>query len=81
MSSSQKQMKAMNLSMHCIAVRLVCLQLNLQLQQINGKSSAWFPQVKVRTLTPDEVKAFDPSGLCFWNLNTPEEFIRSRETR
>jgi molybdenum cofactor guanylyltransferase len=41
------------------------------------KVIAWFPQVKVHTLSPDEVKAFDPSGLCFWNLNTPEEFAEA----
>ena len=38
------------------------------------KVVSWFPQVKVRTLSPDEIKSFDPSGLCFKNLNTPEEF-------
>ena len=38
---------------------------------------AWFPQVKVRVLTPDEIKLLDPSGLCFWNLNTPEEFTEA----
>ena len=43
------------------------------------KVIAWFPQVKVRTLTPDEVKLFDPSGLCFWNLNTPEEFMEAEK--
>ena len=43
------------------------------------KVSAWLPQVKVRTLSPDEIKVFDPSGLCFWNVNTPEEFARAEE--
>lgn len=43
------------------------------------KVIAWFPQVKVRTLSPDEVKAFDPSGLCFWNINTPEEFLQAEQ--
>ena len=38
------------------------------------KVIAWFPQVRVREIQPDELKAFDPSGLCFWNVNTPEEF-------
>lgn len=41
------------------------------------KVIAWFPQVKIRTLSPDEVKTFDPSGLCFWNVNTPEEFAKA----
>lgn len=41
------------------------------------KVIAWFPQVKVRTLSPDEIKSLDPSGLCFKNLNTPEEFAEA----
>jgi molybdopterin-guanine dinucleotide biosynthesis protein A len=43
------------------------------------KVISWFPQVKVRTLAVDEVKSFDPSGLCFWNLNTPEEFVEAEK--
>ena len=43
------------------------------------KVISWFPQVKVRMLTSDEAKSFDPSGLCFWNLNTPEEFIEAEK--
>jgi molybdopterin-guanine dinucleotide biosynthesis protein A len=38
---------------------------------------SWFPQVKVRVLQPDEIKTYDPSGLAFWNLNTPEEFAEA----
>jgi len=38
---------------------------------------SWFPQVKVRILQPDEIKALDSSGLAFWNLNTPEEFAEA----
>lgn len=41
------------------------------------KVIAWFPQVKARTLSPDELRQFDPSGLCFWNVNTPEEFAQA----
>jgi molybdopterin-guanine dinucleotide biosynthesis protein A len=43
------------------------------------KVIAWFPQVKVRILSPDEIKHFDLSGLCFQNLNTPEEFIQAEQ--
>lgn len=43
------------------------------------KVIAWFPQVKVRTVSPEEIKVFDPSGLCFWNVNTPEEFVKAEE--
>lgn len=41
------------------------------------KLISWFPQVKVRTLQPEEIRPYDPSGLVFWNLNTPEEFHRA----
>jgi molybdopterin-guanine dinucleotide biosynthesis protein A len=43
------------------------------------KVISWFPQVKVRVLSLDEIKSFDPSGLYFKNLNTPEEFLQAEE--
>jgi hypothetical protein len=33
----------------------------------------------VRLLNPDEIKRYDPSGLAFWNVNTPEEFSKAEE--
>jgi molybdopterin-guanine dinucleotide biosynthesis protein A len=41
------------------------------------KVIAWFPKVKVRVLTSDEIKLLDPDGLAFWNVNTPEEFAEA----
>ena len=41
------------------------------------KVIAWFPQVKVRVLTLAEIQTYDPSGLAFWNVNTPEEFSKA----
>ena len=35
---------------------------------------SWFSKVRVRKLTHEELGQFDPDGLAFWNLNTPEEF-------
>ena len=43
------------------------------------KVIAWFPQVKVHTLTPEDVRRYDPTGLAFWNVNTPEEFKQAEE--
>ena len=34
----------------------------------------FFPDVRVREVTAQELAAFDPEGLSFRNLNTPEEF-------
>lgn len=36
---------------------------------------SWYPQVKVREIGTNVVKQFDPEGLAFLNVNTPEEFI------
>ncbi len=61
--------------LHAIYRRETCLPaIEAAINADLWKVIAWFPQVKVHTLSPDEVKAFDPSGLCFWNVNTPEEF-------
>lgn len=35
---------------------------------------SWYPQVKVRELRVEELRRFDPNGLAFLNVNTPEEF-------
>jgi molybdopterin-guanine dinucleotide biosynthesis protein A len=61
---------------HALYRRETCLPaIEAAINADQWKVIAWFPQVKVRTLNPDEVRSFDPSGLCFWNLNTPEEFL------
>jgi molybdopterin-guanine dinucleotide biosynthesis protein A len=41
------------------------------------KVIAWFPNVKVRVFTSEELKRYDPDGLAFWNVNTPEEFAEA----
>ncbi|MBK9924293.1 MAG: molybdenum cofactor guanylyltransferase [Anaerolineales bacterium] len=41
------------------------------------KVIAWFPQVRVYELSTDEIQSLDPTGLAFWNVNTPEEFIEA----
>lgn len=36
---------------------------------------SWFPHVKVREVNQGELQRFDPAGLAFLNVNTPEEFL------
>ena len=65
---------------HALYRREVCIPaIEAAIDADQWKVIAWFPQVKVRILTPDEIKMFDPSGLCFWNLNTPEEFVEAEK--
>ncbi len=37
----------------------------------------WFPDVRVLKLAQGQLRPFDPEGLAFWNLNTPEEFAEA----
>ena len=65
---------------HAVYRRETCLPaIESALAADQWKVTVWFPMVKVRALMPEEVKVLDPSGLCFWNLNTPEEFARAEE--
>ncbi|MCJ7433251.1 MAG: molybdenum cofactor guanylyltransferase [Anaerolineales bacterium] len=60
---------------HALYRRAACIPaIESALDEDQWKVIAWFPQVKVRALTSEEIKLYDPSGLAFWNLNTPEEF-------
>lgn len=62
--------------LHALYRRETCLPaIEAAMDTDQWKVIAWFPQVRVRTLLPNEFKAFDPAGLCFLNLNTPEDFL------
>ena len=64
--------------LHAVYRRDMCLPaIESAIDSDQWKVIAWFPQVKVRVLTPEEIKAADPDGLAFWNVNTPEEFAKA----
>ena len=66
--------------LHAIYRRDTCLPaIESAIDADQWKVIAWFSQVKVRVLTPDEIKLFDPDGLAFWNVNTPEEFAKAEQ--
>jgi molybdopterin-guanine dinucleotide biosynthesis protein A len=65
---------------HAIYRRATCLPaIEAAIDADLWKVIAWFPQVRVRVLTPDERKRYDPQELAFWNVNTPEEFIQAEK--
>jgi molybdopterin-guanine dinucleotide biosynthesis protein A len=43
------------------------------------KMTGWLSTIKARFVLPAEIAEIDPSGLAFWNLNTPEEFIQAEQ--
>ena len=64
--------------LHAIYRRETCLPaIEAAIDADQWKAIAWFPHVKVRILTPEEIKRYDPLGLAFWNVNTPEEFAEA----
>ena len=66
--------------LHAVYRRDTCLPaIESAIDADHWKVVAWFPQVKVRVLTPDEIKSADPDGLAFWNVNTPEEFAKAEQ--
>ena len=66
--------------LHAVYRRDTCLPaIESTIEADQWKVIAWFPKVKVRELTPEELKRSDPSGLAFWNVNTPEDFAKAEE--
>ena len=66
--------------LHAVYRREACLPaIEAAIDADQWKVIAWFPQVKVRVLTPDEIKHYDILGLAFWNVNTPEEFAEAEK--
>ena len=66
--------------LHAVYRRETCLPaIESAIDADQWKVIAWFPQVKVRVLTLDEIKSADPDGLAFWNVNTPEEFTKAEK--
>jgi len=66
--------------LHAVYRRDTCLPaIESAIAADQWKVIAWFPQVKVRVLTSDEIKLSDPEGLAFWNVNTPEEFTQAEQ--
>ncbi len=66
--------------MHAVFRRKTCIPaIKSAITAGEWKLISWFPEVKVRILMPDEVARHDPTGLAFWNLNTPEEFAQAEQ--
>ena len=66
--------------LHAVYRRETCLPaIEAAIAADQWKVIAWFPEVKVRVLNADEIKATDPLGLAFWNVNTPDEFAKAEE--
>lgn len=66
--------------LHAVYRRENCLPaIEQALRDNQWKVIAWFPRVRLATLESDELARLDPSGLAFFNVNTPEEWQKISE--
>jgi len=66
--------------LHTVYRKETCLPVvNAAIESDNWKLTDWLKQVKVRTVTGDELAIYDPDDVTFMNLNTPDEFQRAEE--
>lgn len=65
---------------HAVYRRSTCLELAFKaLQAEKWRVDAWFPQAHIRFLEGAEIQSLDPTGMSFWNVNTPAEFQHAEE--
>ena len=65
---------------HAVYRRETCLPLILEaLQRGHRRVDSWFGQARVRYVSPEDIAPFDPGGLAFRNINTPEELKAAEE--
>ena len=66
--------------LHAVYRRETCIPaVESAIEADQWRMISWFPQVKVRKLSPEELGRYDPEGLVFWNVNTPEEFSKAEQ--
>ena len=41
------------------------------------RMDSWFPAVRVKALRPEVLRAYDPQGITFLNINTPDDLRRA----
>jgi molybdopterin-guanine dinucleotide biosynthesis protein A len=65
---------------HAVYRRATCLPaIQEAMQSEKWRVDAWFPQARLRFLTPEEVLRYDPDRLAFWNVNTPEDLLQAEQ--
>jgi molybdopterin-guanine dinucleotide biosynthesis protein A len=64
--------------LHAVYRREVCLYpVLLALEENRLRLTSWMDKVRVREMSLEEIRAFDPMGRAFLNTNTPEEFAQA----
>jgi molybdopterin-guanine dinucleotide biosynthesis protein A len=64
--------------LHAIYARTCLPAIESFLQRGGGRIVEFYSQVNVRYLEPDEIALFDPQGVSFLNVNTPQDWERAK---
>lgn len=65
---------------HAVYRRDTCLPLVEKAVQAGfWRVDSWFGEARMRYLTAEEIALYDPAGLAFRNVNTPEELAEAEE--
>jgi molybdopterin-guanine dinucleotide biosynthesis protein A len=65
---------------HAVYRRLTCLPpVQQALQAGKWRVDSWFSQMQLYSMPPDQIRQYDPDGLCFWNVNTPEQLKTAQQ--
>jgi molybdopterin-guanine dinucleotide biosynthesis protein A len=63
---------------HAVYRRNTCLPaIQAAIAADRWRVDAWYAQAKVRLMPPAEVQPYDPQGIAFSNVNTPEELAQA----
>jgi molybdopterin-guanine dinucleotide biosynthesis protein A len=60
--------------LHAVYRRSVAPLLHEQLERSELRPISLYPKVRTREIDEDEVRRFDPEGLSFLNMNTPQDY-------
>jgi molybdopterin-guanine dinucleotide biosynthesis protein A len=65
---------------HAVYRRLACIPaIQAVIQADKWRVDAWYSKARVYLMSAQETGQYDPQGLAFWNVNTPEELRQAAE--
>ncbi len=66
--------------LHAVYRRETCIPaIEAAIASDKWRMDSWFPQVRIRLLMPEEINCYDPDGLVFSNINTPEDLAQAEQ--
>jgi molybdopterin-guanine dinucleotide biosynthesis protein A len=66
--------------LHAVYRRQTCIPaIEAAMDADQWRVISWFPKVKLRKLTSEELSRYDPDGIAFSNVNTLEEFADAEQ--